>query len=212
MKLSSFLFVICFGVTILTGCNQSESANEEPSVLPTRGDYTFMRYVEEKEHTEYRVLYSQVPDSNITQVKTVQQLETDEISETNNFYERLDDGIFGYIVLSENFPENWTAKDIRAFPKTKIISYPPVAGESWTETPEGLDVEITYTVRSINAVVETPAKTFNNTIVIDFEEKDRSGNLLRTGSSSFAPEYGWIGHESSDEFLKDVHELIHIND
>ncbi|WP_078381626.1 hypothetical protein [Sutcliffiella halmapala] len=217
MKIRFVLLLAIFvSVTAIIGCNTKESipgkAATPPSLLPVSGDYTFQRYIEDKEHTEYRVLYSQVPESKLVQVKLVQELDTTDIAESNNFYEELEDGIYGYIVLSEDFPKDWSAKDIKAFPKTKIIGYPLEVGNEWTEKLSDLDVDITYHIRSINTSVETPAKTFNDAVVIDFEEKDKDGTILRTGSSTFAPQIGWVRHESTDEYLMDVHELVKINE
>ncbi|WP_339149461.1 MULTISPECIES: hypothetical protein [unclassified Sutcliffiella] len=192
------------------------NAEEPPPLLPSTGDYTFQRYIEEKEHTEYRVLYSKVPDSQIVEVKTVVDLGSEDsstdTSETINFYEEKKDGIYGYIVLSEDFPTEWDADDIKKFPKTKIIAYPLEESKEWTETIEDFDLDITYHIRSINAEIETPAKTFKDCIIIDFEEKDQDGNTLRKGSSVFAPHVGWIRHEIKEEVLKDVHKLIKINE
>ncbi|KPB04980.1 hypothetical protein [Bacillus sp. CHD6a] len=208
--------------TILSaGCGtQNEGgqtqAKEPASILPTSGDYSFRRYIEEKGHTDYRVLYSQVPDSEIVEVRTVIDLESagssSDISETSNFYEERKDGIYGYIVLSEEFPSDWNAADIKEFPKTKIIAYPLEASNSWTEEMEDFNLNITYHIRKVDAEVKTPAKTFKNCIIIDFEEKDKDGNTLRKGNSAFAPNVGWIRHEVESEVLKDVHKLIKINE
>ncbi|MCG1022524.1 hypothetical protein [Sutcliffiella horikoshii] len=196
--------------------NVPGKAEEPPPLLPSTGDYTFQRYIEEKEHTEYRVLYSKVPDSKIVEVKTVVDLGSEETptdtSETINFYEEKKDGIYGYIVLSEDFPTEWDADDIKKFPKTKIIAYPLEESKEWTETIEDFDLDITYHIRSINAEIKTPAKTFQDCIIIDFEEKDQDGTTLRKGSSVFAPQVGWIRHEIKEEVLKDVHKLIKINE
>lgn len=218
-KCHLLLFALCVSVTLLAGCSTKnidptadKGQAEKAPILPVSGDYTFLRYVEDKEHTEYRVLYSQVPDSKIVQVKTVQKLDSTEISETNNFYEELKDGIYGYMVLSEDFPKDWTAKDIKKFQKTKIIAYPLEVGSEWTENLEDLGVSISYHIRSIDTTLETPAKTFNQTIVIDFEEKDKEGKVLRKGTSTFVPQVGWIRHETEAEYLKDIHELVKINE
>ncbi|QFT88196.1 hypothetical protein FIU87_06050 [Bacillus sp. THAF10] len=209
-------------VVVLSSCGtaveeKSGQAEEAPppSLLPSSGDYTFQRYVEEKEHSKYRVLYNKVSDSNIIQVKTVHtttENKTKEVKETNNFYEETKDGIFGFIVLSEDFPSEWDATDIEKFPKTKIISYPLEENFSWTEEMKELELIISYKVRSIDAEIKTPAKTFKNCIVVDFEEKDQQGNVIRRGNSSFAPKVGWIRHEIEEEVLKDVHKLIKINE
>ncbi|MEA3322373.1 MAG: hypothetical protein U9Q88_20445 [Bacillota bacterium] len=191
-------------------------AEDQAPILPTSGDYSFRRYIEEKGHTDYRVLYSQVPNSEIVEVRTVIDLESAEsssdISETSNFYEETKDGIYGYIVLSEEFPSEWDAKDIKKFPKTKIIAYPLEASHSWTEEMEDFDLKITYHIREVDAEIKTPAKTFKDCIIIDFEEKDKDGNTLRKGNSAFAPNVGWIRHEVEAEVLKDVHKLIKINE
>jgi hypothetical protein len=216
MKKHLFLLLaICVSVTAIAGCNTLKTepgTAEKPSLLPISGDYTFLRYIEDKEHTEYRVLYSQVPESKIVQVKLVQELDSTDIAESNNFYEELEDGIYGYVVLSEDFPKEWTAEDIQAFPKTKIISYPLTVGSKWTEKLTDIGVNISYHIQSTNATLETSAQTFNDTIVIDFEEKDENGTILRTGTSTFAPHIGWVRHETKDEYLKDVHELVKINE
>jgi hypothetical protein len=212
-----FLFVLSL---FSFGCNtaqdnQTGQAEAPPALLPSSGDYTFQRFIEEKEHTEYRVLYSQVPDSNIVQVKTVQAIDSSdatEIAETNNFYEEFNDGIYGYVVLSEEFPAEWTERDIKGFAKTKIISYPLEVGNEWTESLEDVGIKITYHIRSIDTVLETADETFEDCIVIDFEEKDENGNTLRKGNSAFAPQIGWIRHEITEEVLKDVHKLIKINE
>jgi hypothetical protein len=213
------LFAFCVSVALLAGCStknidpsEDKGQAEKAPLLPVSGDYTFLRYVEDKEHTEYRVLYSQVPDSKIVQVKTVQKLDSTEISETNNFYEELKDGIYGYMVLSEDFPIDWTAEDVQKFKKTKIIAYPLEVGNTWTEDLEDLGVSITYHLRSIDSTLETPAKTFNQTIVIDFEEKDKKGEILRKGTSTYVPQVGWVRHETEAEYLKDIHELVKINE
>ena len=220
MKLwHQLLIALCVSVTSLAGCSTknidpSEEIGqaEKAPLLPVSGDYTFLRYVEDKEHTEYRVLYSQVPESKIVQVKTVQKLDSTEIFETNNFYEERKDGIYGYLVLSEDFPKDWTAKDIKKFEATKIIAYPLEVGSKWTENPEDLGVSITYQIRAIDSILETPAKTFHQTIVIDFEEEDKEGKIIRKGTSTFAPQIGWIRHETEEEYLKDIHELVKINE
>lgn len=215
------LFIGIFLSAILIGCGSAiegvpGNAEEPPPLLPTSGDYTFQRYIEEKEHTEYRVLYSKVPDSKIVQVKTVVDLDSEdassETSETINFYEEKKDGIYGYIVLTEDFPSEWDADDIKKFPKTKIIAYPLEKSKEWTETIEDFELDITYHISEIDAEIETPAETFTDCIIIDFEEKDQEGQTLRKGSSVFAPQVGWIRHEIKEEVLKDVHKLIKINE
>lgn len=196
--------------------SQNETVEDPAPLLPTSGDYSFRRYIEEKGHSDYRVLYSQVPDSDIVEVKTIVDLEaaqsSSDISETSNFYEETKDGIYGYIVLSEEFPSEWDAEDIKKFPKTKIIAYPLEASNTWTEQIKDFDLEITYHIREVDAEIKTPAKTFNDCIIIDFEEKDRDGKTIRKGNSAFAPNVGWIRHEVEEEVLKDVHKLIKINE
>lgn len=203
------------------GCGTDSEGGQakvkEPApLLPTSGDYSFRRYIEEKGHTDYRVRYSQVPDSEIVEVRTIVDLEAAEsssdISETSNFYEETKDGIYGYIVFSEEFPSDWNAEDIKKFPKTKIIAYPLEASNTWTEKIEDFDLEITYHIRSVDEEIKTPAKTFKDCIIIDFEEKDKDGNILRKGNSAFAPHIGWVRHEIEEEVLKDVHKLIKINE
>ncbi len=215
------LFISILISAIPIGCGTAiESvpgkAEEPPPLLPSSGDYTFQRYIEDKEHTEYRVLYSKVPDSNIVQVKTVVHLGSEDsstdTSETINFYEEKKDGIYGYIVLSEDFPSEWGADDIKKFPKTKIIAYPLEKSKRWTETIEDFDLDIAYHIRETEVEIETPADTFKDCIIIDFEEKDQDGNTLRKGSSVFAPQVGWIRHEIKEEVLKDIHKLIKINE
>ncbi|KMJ57988.1 hypothetical protein AB685_14270 [Bacillus sp. LL01] len=222
--MKNVLIILFIGILISVvpiGCGSAiegvpGKAEEPPPLLPSSGDYTFQRYIEEKEHTEYRVLYSKVPDSNIIQVKTVVDMDSantsTDVFETINFYEETKKGIYGYIVLSEDFPLDWDANDIKKFPKTKIIAYPLEASNKWTETMEEFELEITYHIRAIDSEVETPADTFKNCIIIDFEEKDQNGNTLRKGSSVFAPQVGWIRHEIKEEVLKDVHKLIKINE
>lgn len=204
-----------------TGCGTesegSQGKAEAPApLLPISGDYSFRRYIEEKGHTDYRVLYRQVDDSDIVEVRTIIDLEaaqsSSDISETSNFYEETNDGIYGYIVLSEEFPSEWNAEDIKKFPKTKIIAYPLEASNTWTERIEDFDLEISYHIREVDAEIKTPAKTFKDCIIIDFEEKDKEGNTIRKGNSAFAPNVGWIRHEVEDEVLKDVHKLIKINE
>ncbi|MCM3617061.1 hypothetical protein M3936_05610 [Sutcliffiella horikoshii] len=215
------LFIGMILSVITAGCGSAKEGvpgtmQKSPPLLPSSGDYTFQRFIEEKEHTEYRVLYSKVPDSNIVQVKTVVELDSDsssqDTSETINFYEEKQDGIFGYIVVSEDFPSDWSADDIKKFPKTKIIAFPLEESKEWTETIEDFNLDITYHIRSIDAEIETPADTFKDCIIIDFEEMDQEGNTLRKGSSVFAPQFGWIRHEIKEEVLKDVHKLIKINE
>ncbi|CAG9621731.1 hypothetical protein [Sutcliffiella rhizosphaerae] len=215
----SVLFIFGLYLFLLSACEsptqeQPGQTEKELHLLPVSGDYTFKRYIEDKEHTEYRVLYSNVKDSNIIQVKTVQTLNEDHttnISESNNFYEETQNGVYGYIVISEDFPTEWKAKDIEKFPKTKIISYPLEENKVWNEKIEDFDLEISYKINSLSTEVKTPAETFQNGIVIEFEEKDLNGNILRKGNMTFVPHIGWVRHEIEGEILKDVHKLVRIN-
>ena len=198
----------------LVSCGQqgTEKPIEKATILPTSGDYTFVRYVEDKEQSTYRILYSVVPDSEIVQSKLVQTLDSTEIAESNNFYVEKEDGIYGYLVVQETFPLYWSASDIEGYPTTKIMSLPPTEGDTWTQVIEQVGITVSYEITSTNETVETPGKEFHNVIVTSFEERDANGEVSRTGKSYFVPEFGWIKQESEDEYLQEVHELTEINE
>ena len=201
---------------VMVSCGQQGKEkpipNEKTVILPTDGDFTFVRYVEDKEQSTYRVLYSAVPDSEIVQSKLVQTLDSTDIAESNNFYVEKEDGIYGYLVVQETFPLDWSASDIEKYPTTKIMTLPPNEGDTWTEVLEQVGITVSYEITSINETVETPVKEFHNVIVTSFEEKDANGEISRTGKSYFVPEFGWIKHETEDEYLQEFHELTEINE
>ncbi|AST90416.1 MULTISPECIES: hypothetical protein [Sutcliffiella] len=194
---------------LLTACN-GDTQNNNFSILPTEGEYTFHRFVEDKFQSDYRILYSVVPDSNIVQSKFVQTIDTNEVIETHTFYTELDDGVYGYYVVEEEFPEDWTPADIEKFSKEKILPIPPEVGETWSNIIEELDNETTYRITSNSETLKTEAKTFNDVIVIQFEEKN-NGKTIRTGHSYFVPQVGWVRFEAKGEFLTEVNEIIEIN-
>ena len=211
---SKILFIL---MIFLASCGQQGTEKptertERAAILPTSGDYTFVRYVEDKEQSTYRILYSLVPDSEIVQSKLVQTLDSTEIAESNNFYVEKEDGIYGYLVVQETFPLDWSASDIEEYPTTKIMSLPPKEGDTWTQVIEQVGITVSYEITSTNETVETPVKEFQNVIVTSFEEKDANGEVSRTGRSYFVPELGWIKQESEDEYLQEVHELTEINE
>ncbi|MDX5476698.1 MAG: hypothetical protein LPK00_14290 [Bacillaceae bacterium] len=209
---TKILFIL---MIFLASCGQQgteKPTEEKAAILPTSGDYTFVRYVEDKEQSTYRVLYSVVPDSEIVQSKLVQTLDSTEIAESNNFYVEKEDGIYGYLVVQETFPLDWSASDIEEYPTTKIMALPPTEGDTWTQVIEQVGITVSYEITSTNETVETPVKEFHNVIVTSFEEKDANGEISRTGKSYFVPEFGWIKQESEDEYLQEVHELTEINE
>ncbi|WP_096155314.1 MULTISPECIES: hypothetical protein [Bacillus] len=218
MGRSLFLTIIAvIFIVVMSSCGGQQlgtdnNLEEETTVLPTDGDFTFVRYVEDKEQTTYRVLYSIVPDSKIVQTKLVQQMDSTDIVESNNFYVEKKDGIYGYLVVQESFPLDWSASDIEKYPTTKIMSLPPTKGDTWTQVLEQVGITVSYEITSVNETIKTPVKEFHNVIVTSFEEKDADGEVTKTGKSYFAPKFGWIKHETEDEYLQEVHELTEVNE